>query len=513
MHNVRGLLQSILLIAGVILLSSAAASILGGYPLAVDRKTLWITPYTDAVMVLSALITGLILVAMAFYTIERWGLRFSVGELGLMLVLVEAMLIGSIIVVKLGLKPTGGAFNYISIERSLWAMLGCLSIAVLILFSLILVAAIFKPGILHWLPTPKLGGRLGSVAYSGGQVVYLIMALVVGALSVLLPHTPYFNPGMKIVSTDTYFNLRWIRVFEQENGFIPSLRETAGALRPLYIVFLYATWRLTAQHLDTAMVLDVVVPLIGFTLLAMSVYATAKWLQLPYPGQAALASILYWAPFFVYGGFQTNLLALPLALTAYALLVRGRTACSAILLYLLGLWHPWTLVYYTIAALLYLILEASATTTATSQRMVLLGRILAIIASSIASLATLLLILAWGERVESIAGIYKPMTLSMRFADKLLFVFYIYVWGTMLRPEIHIPGVIASLDRRVKNLWPLIAPALGFVVLKPVAAFRLLLEAPYPLVHGWLDHRIFKFLVLPVATATWLYLVLNSPPT
>ncbi len=510
MYNARGLLQSILLIAGATLLSSAAASILGGYPLAVDRKTLRITPYTDIATASSALITGLILVATAFYTIKRWGLRFSAGELGLTLIPVEALLVSSIIVVKLELKPTGEAFNYISIERSLWAMLGCLSIAILILFSLILAAALFKPGILHWLPTPKLRDKLGSVAYSG-QIVYLIMALVAGALSVLLPHTPYFNPGMKIVSTDTYFNLRWIRIFEREDGFIPSLRETAGALRPLYITFLYLIWRLIAQHLDTAMVLDAVVPLIGFTLLAISIYATAKLLQLPYPGQAALASILYWTPFFVFGGFQTNLLALPLALTAYALLVRGRIACSAILLYLLGLWHPWTLVYYTIAALLYLVLAADATTT--SQRMAPLERILAIIASSVASLATLLLILAWGGRVESIAGLYNPMMPSMRFADKLLFVFYIYVWGTMLRPEIHIPGVAALLDGRVKSLWPLIVPALGFVVLKPVAAFRLLLEAPYPLVHGWLDRRIFKFLVLPVATATWLYLVLNSPPT
>ena len=493
-------------------MTSSIASALGGYPLTVDRRTFWVTPYTSTDATLYSLLAGLALITTAIYMYKKLKSRPSIWGLGLVLMILEAILVSSLMIVKLELTPISGAFNYILVERSLWAVIGCLSIGALIVLNSTLIIAVLKRGFRPPLEASLLSSRAARPGppRDSGQALYLLLAMVFGVLSVLIPHLPYFNPDMEVVSTDTYYNLRWIEVFVEEDSLSSSIRETADALRPLYMLFLYVMWRSTSWYVDPALLLDMVIPLMGFTLLAVTVYVTARKLGARYPGQASLAAVLYWTPFFVYGGFQTNLLALPMALAAYALLARGKIGSSALLLYLLGLWHPWTLVYYSTAALLY---TMTTYTTLGGARGELLKRIAAVIAALLASLATLLAILAWEGSVESITGLYRPITPSTRLGDKLLFVFYTYVWGSMLRPEIHLPASTALLERRARNLWPLMVPSLGFIALKPVAAFRLLMEAPYPLAHGMLDSRIFKLLVLPVAASTWLYLIANSPPT
>lgn len=515
--NGWALVASALILVSLTLFASGLASFMGGYWLVVNRVTVKVNPSEWGFSPLESIALGLALAVSALFITRTQRVKFHLKALGYVIACMETALMAATILFKLSPSLRWKAFSYIALERSLWTLIGAVGIAAIIASNtIVLVSRIIgentlEPGILRRLRLALRGLVLEDHTTEEEYLekAYLILALLVASLSVFLAHTQVFNPGLKIVSTDTYYNMRWIKIFQDSDGFLESLRDTMSALRPLYILFLYILWHLSTP-IDITVVLDVLVPLLGFILLSIVSYHAARTLSLPHPGIASLATVLYWAPFFVYGGFQTNLLALPLALEAYTLLVKGRLIPSSILTYILGLWHPWTMVYYVAAMLLYL--TASLKAPRASRDKYYAG-LASVTLASTASLATLLALLIWSGSPGSLGALYRPATPGYLALDKLVFIFYIYVWGAALRPEIQIPASLALLDNeRASTAWPLIIPSLGFVFLPPTGGFRLLMLAPYPIMLAMAGRRVFNWIVLPAALATWFYLIVNSPP-
>ena len=477
-----------LVLASLIFIASGLFSIIGGFWLSVDRLSVRVDP-SNVGLGSWALPVGIALLTLAIVVLRK--VRPGPGCVAALLVVFEALAAAAVVLVGLWEGRGGPAWVIVVAERGLWALLEAPALA-------ILYGASAASLVLALASRERRGPTASALGVEGGsRRLLLYVGLLLSVLSALLPHLPAFNPAMGIVSTDTLFNLRLVESFRTE-GLTGALREHAGMLRPAYLAFLYVLWR--AAPVDPAVLLDVMLPLSGFILLTLATYWSASRLG-ESPGVAAVFAPLYWAPAFVYGGFQTNLLALPLALASYTLAATGRARLAAAALFLLGIWHPWTLVYYAAAALVYALV---------SRRDVGLAAVIAL--ASVSSIAALTVYLYWAGSPGAIASLARPAAPKPRGLDGLVFAFYVYVWGTMARPELQLPAAVGALrDSRGRGaFWPLLAPLAASMVMGPVSVYRMALLAPLPLLAS-LTRRL-SWLAVPPALATWLYLIVNSPP-
>ncbi len=335
----------------------------------------------------------------------------------------------------------------------------------------------------------------------------LLVSIVLGLLAILVPHIRYgFD---KIISYDTYYNMRFCNFYRQGE----YMKAFFSWQRPLYVLAVTVPAALTGCK---PWFFDVLVPLLGFTLLA-----TISWvLVLKETGSALLAglgsmlALGYWAPFFLYAGLQTNLLGLPAALLlAYYLLDQRKSLYVAATLSLfLGLWHPWTLAYYTLAAALMITIQRR----------------------NVAKLAKrTVYILVPGWMVYSVvaliagrSGVVGVARGGVSNSMPFLWSLKIYVWGVMMRPEVVLLVVLSLaslyLVKRGTSLptWLLGASILGFLgALLPNTKLlvRFLVDAPLPLllsVLGLRGRRELQAVVIATAASTLmlLYFVMSIRP-
>jgi len=371
----------------------------------------------------------------------------------------------------------------------------------LIIGVVIAVLIVFAP------PRRQSSSRVGERARSAIGLGLLLASIVSGLLAILVPHVRYgFS---KIISYDTYYNMRFCELYRQGE----YTRAFFSWQRPLYVLVVTIPAVLTGCK---PWFFDVVVPLLGFTLLAI-----ISWLLvLKETGSALLAglgsllAIGYWVPFFLYAGLQTNLLGLPAALLlAYYLLDRRKSLhVAATLSLFLGLWHPWTLAYYTLAAALMMAIQRRNILELSKRVFYILvpGWIAYSIVAFIAGRSGVVGVARGG------VSRYMPFLWNLK----------IYFWGVMMRPEVIVPVVLALaslyLTRRGASppAWILGASILGFLgALLPNTKLlvRFLVDAPLPLllsVLGLHGRRELRALIIAVTASTLmlLYLVTSIRP-
>ncbi len=441
------------------------------------------------------------------YLLSRGGLRrLGLERIAPVIVFVELVGVVAALVIKLTGSISGLAILMLSIERGLWFSIG---VAVLFLMPLSAIIALLKAYLMPLSSaTSGVAGYRGSLDHYLGEAL-LILALLVGVTTPVIVHLPVINPALSVVSTDTPQNVGFVEEIRRE-GLVGGILGLAGWLRPLYMMFVYAISSLIP--LDPRIIFDVVVPALGYAAIALTVY----WVMGPIApprtrGVASLLSVLYWSPAFTYAGFQTNLLALPLALAATRLLWDGRLKLFTIASTALGLWHPWTFTYYALSWLLYTVMSKRANPDKP------IGGITASIA--VAALTAILIqaLILYVSRINgytALRGFTNTLTMSIGIGP-LLFSYYEYTWGTMARPEIQIPAIIALARGLDPRLLSIIAPAfIAYPLLNPVSAYRILLITPAPLAAAIAlkPGSPGEVVVMVASLAAWLILVVNSPP-
>ena len=387
-----------------------------------------------------------------------------------------------------GPEPGYKLFNIILLERGLWICL-----AVLLPVLLPLSACLYY--LRHFFNKEFLARH----AYKAGRVVvaqdylFLVASILIAVLSIFLPHTAILNPSGSIVSTDTYFHTKWLEILG-EKGFLKGVLELSGTLRPLYLGFLYSLYKLLG--LQPEVLVDIYLPLLGLVILSLTTYYVVSRSNSGSPGIISLLAILYWAPIFVYGGFQTNLFSLSLALLYMYSAWRQQWRKTAVVGAILGLWHPWTLAYYSIAVLVFLVLRHRDR----------LGE--KILLSLVIPWFTTILVNT--SLLESGASIVTGIISPVHPGFNPFFMLYSYVWGTIARPEILLPAAcLLVLNRDSREAW-FVAPAfLASFFLSAPTGFRVLMQAPTPLLLSSLPRK-WLLLILVIASASWLYFILSS---
>lgn len=279
-------------------------------------------------------------------------------------------------------------------------------------------------------------------------------------------------------------------------------------MRPLYFLLVFTVYKLLNSLLGVTLEVffDIILPLMGLLALVITVYYVGG-------AKAAFFASLYWSPAFIYGGFQTNLLALPLAILYAKYFIESKSLRATALGILLSLLHPWTLAYYTISlavALKAINLQAP------------LKHYVQLIAPWASFVAVNLVVgSASGEGagsrlMASATSIIMPLNPGLDLVGALL----IQVWGTMGRVEAQLVFIIAALRSlmsapgfRVNNWWLLcsVPGVAALLIVNEVGAYRGLLEAPLPLLVSSL--RNLELLPLSIiALSTWLYMITHSAP-
>ncbi len=421
-------------------------------------------------------IVGIIAVALYLLVfLGQWWAPFLASILLLLLALEYWFEIGTIAVlfasVLLVLRPVDLDIAIIGAIIGFSELLVSLVIGIFIAMLMVLVSP-RKPryGVSrnYWLSERRVG------------LILLLVSAILGIAAVMLPHFRYgFN---EVILYDTYYNMRFCRLYSEGN----YVKAFLGWQRPLYTLLVIVPSSIGGCK---PWFFDVVVPLVGFILLVI-----ASWVLLlletgsySIAGIASLLAIGYWAPFFLYAGLQTNLLILPAALfLAYYILNSNGMRSAIILSILIGLWHPWTLAYYTAALLLSIAIWRRDT-----------GKL---VLRTLYSLAPGWLIYGLIVITSGKAGIASTAHTAVSRALPLLWSLRTYVWGTMIRPDILFPLTLAMLQaylamRRMElPLWLLGVTAMGFLgLLLPNSELlvRFLVNTPFPLVLALiaLSHR------------------------
>ncbi len=352
--------------------------------------------------------------------------------------------------------------------------------------------------------------QYGLVAFLGG-----ILGFGLAILSVMVPHVVY---GWYVVSLDTVFNMNSCsRVVEGD--FLYGFRWS----RPLYaFTVCYLPYSL---GVNAKVFFDVVLPIFGLSILGTTIaYILYRW------GYGVLetvigvsASLAYWAPFFVYSGLQTNLLALPVALLyskwcielLYGVGVEKEYLVKIVTASVfLGLWHPWTFMYFASSVLLASILLARD-----RGRGLLYGLLFTLPGFSAHALSSL---------VAGFSGLVSVVASSVYYSP-FLHNLKVFMWGTGLRGEILLAaslvmlGIARAFPKTLGNpvsawLFFTSLPVFVGIVLPMSKLFiRLLVNAPLPLLLVCLAPYMAwgrKLLVAMTLTTmlSWFFLVLRAAP-
>lgn len=324
------------------------------------------------------------------------------------------------------------------------------------------------------------------------------MSLVLSIATILIPHTEKLNPHAVTISVDTRYNIEWLKTLER-NGIISGLHDLSKTLRPLYLIYIYYLHKLV--HVPLGTFGDIILPSIALTILSI---ITAFL----YGGWASFFVPLFLGPAFLYGGFQTNLYAMSLSFVLFYLIDRKAFRKSFLFLtVVLGLWHPWTLAYVTVAYFFLTLIRRDPQD---------LKGVLMIICSWA---LTLIIDYVLGGFKAS-PGIVRP---GITPRPDPFFALFIYVWGTLARPEILFPVIIYLIFSEELSILN-VATGLSFIalpILNYCGAYRVLLSAPLPLLFGLLferkkgllDSKDIRFLLLIPVFAAWMYLIVSSVPT
>ena len=349
----------------------------------------------------------------------------------------------------------------------------------------------------------------------------MLTPLLLAVLSVLIPHILYgFN---KIISLDTVFNIKWLSLLRQGEYEV-----LVSSQRPLYILTVHLPALLL--EVDPITYFDIVVPLVGLSALAISVFYIYPEKPLGNkPSWSILSSVLaiaYWAPYFIYAGLQTNLLILPLALyfvkLVYSSLKNYKTSLAKLvsISVVLGLWHPWTLAYVSLSIILLLLktqVERNYTRLEKYPRLKLL--LYSLVPGWLSHIAIAL--------IARSSGVVNVAYSLISTETSLLWSIKIFMWGTGMRPEYYLLSAIIPLlyllDSRkleVRNsstLTPwvtaLTLPAfLGLLLPQTKHLLRLYINAPFPLlVTDVLRHTKQKkttiLVTVLVVILTWIYFI------
>lgn len=325
----------------------------------------------------------------------------------------------------------------------------------------------------------------------------LIGALSIAFLSVSIPHLSGLNPQRYTVSVDTLYNARWLNILN-DKGLIEGILDLSHLLRPLYLLYIYILYQIIG--VSSLSLADIYLPLFGFIILIFIVYIIVKK-EGGNAGYASLLSILYWSPVFIYGGFQTNLYALSFALIFAYLVWKEKRKGILLIGSVLGLWHPWTFAYYTIASIPVVIYK----------RIKFKKSILKIFISLIISW---LIVIFINFTLLRSADVFKLLIKETDLKWNPIFTIFIYVWGTAARPEILVPTIICLWATRKDNwaYW-FVAPAfLVFPFLSPTLAYRILVEAPVPLVISNIKNKHIRWGITVSAFGSWLFFVTTAAP-
>ncbi len=352
--------------------------------------------------------------------------------------------------------------------------------------------------------------------------ILLLSAVILSIISVLEPHMRVHGGA---VSLDTRYNYMLCSLYQTSPSEALAIWQ-----RPLYMV---TTCGLALKtHISLLAFYDKIVPMIGFISLSIAVWDLARrsGLGLRTGGVASVLSIAYWSPMFVYAGFQTNLLALPIALyLAYytdRFLAKegswGIFAGISLMSLFMGLWHPWTLAYYTVSLTIIILLRYRSRY---SSRNVTGRRILqAIIGYAPGWLAHLLVSLISGKSgVVSVAS-------HLASGKTLLWSIRFFQWGTALRGDmvffsaflLYLLAVSRKLPER--GVWVIGASApflLGLIIRNGPIYLRLMVDAPLALLAvllyqstiGESDYRAPLYLVAFSSLIIWAYYIFIAPLT
>lgn len=312
----------------------------------------------------------------------------------------------------------------------------------------------------------------------GRALLLLVPALLLAVGSVILVQSRVDG----IVSLDTYYHT--IACEKYEKGEITLFTPE----RPLFTL---TTCALAPRLGGYYFFFDVTIPLLGLPALAVATYyiLTRNGMNPHWAGAGAALSVSYWAPFFLYAGFQTNLLALPIALWMMDRLsrdmARGESSLlTGFLALFLGLFHPWTLAYFTVSTGVYIALstrlEQTSPSTATRVAITTLlpGWVSYAAVTQLKGTASLATIT--GQLVQPLSG---PFAIG----DTLR----IFAWGTGLRGEVVLPLALliaflyvkrGGLSRTDWMTAASLTSALGLLFLtRGDITLRLLVDMPAPL--------------------------------
>lgn len=272
---------------------------------------------------------------------ERRKLALLPGILLSLLILEALSLLSLISYYALGRwNPT--FFHIILRERLVWSPMEWASIIIFVVASWIALPRILLGKPLINFPKIEFAQKV-----DGKPKLMLILALLLTATIVILPHISTVNPQLKPVSVDTPSYVLFLK--EAKNrGLAQALRSGAGG-RPVYLLSIYNLWMILNG--DPTLLMDLIHPLLALTALTLSSFYAAY--KLNGEGSAGWAALLiplgYAATGFLAGGYQANSVALTPALLALTVDPKDvkRWILLTALLALTGLIHPWTHLMYS----------------------------------------------------------------------------------------------------------------------------------------------------------------------
>jgi hypothetical protein len=399
-------------------------------------------------------------------------------------------------------------FDLILVERASWLILGVIVIILGPISGIIKLSKFIMPErfTLRFFRLTAPEGR--TIESKKDDVLLFVLSMLFSAFTIFIPHATYFNPRHVAISVDTKYNTYWVETL-LANGLLRGLHELSRTLRPLYLIFIYSLYK-ALPFIPPTTFSDIILPSLGLLILVIETFIL-------YGGWASMLIPLYLGPMFLYGGFQTNLYALSMLYLAFFMVKREEEKpmkmfswCLPLLLIIIGLWHPWTLMYFTVVYLVYVLLSIKRNTSLKKDAIVVL--------SILISWALTLFINYILGGFSATPGIVRPGT---TLGPSPLFTLYVYVWGTLARPEVLLPIILLLpfISEEELHEVSVALSLISLVVLSYCGAFRVMLEAPVPILLGYMIEKgiIFKRkeeLVLFVLTSitAWLYLVLSSVP-